>query len=112
MKFKNLFTLLVAFVLSFSIGTATLPAIAETATEQSYSSSEVLSSSTLVLHDDEVYQNVELKKKSKKKKKSTQVYVTRTGKCYHTHKCGRGNYYKVSLSTAKSRGLRKCKKCY
>lgn len=52
------------------------------------------------------------KKKSTKVKKEVQVYVTETGECYHTHACGRGNFYKAPLSTAKARGLRPCKKCY
>ena len=52
------------------------------------------------------------KKTGTKAKKEAQVYVTPTGECYHTHACGRGNYYKASLSTAKSRGLRPCQKCY
>lgn len=52
------------------------------------------------------------KKTSTKAKKEAQVYVTPTGECYHIHACGRGNYYKASLSTAKSRGLRPCRKCY
>lgn len=42
----------------------------------------------------------------------TTVYVTKTGKKYHSHKCGNGNYYKSTLSKAKSRGLTACKKCY
>lgn len=40
------------------------------------------------------------------------VLITRTGECYHTHKCGNGNYFPVSLSEALNRGLRPCKKCY
>lgn len=40
------------------------------------------------------------------------VLITRTGECYHTHKCGNGTYFKVSLKEAKARGLRPCKKCY
>lgn len=44
--------------------------------------------------------------------KAKYVYITPTGKCYHTHKCGRGTYYKAKLKTAKKMGLRKCKKCY
>ncbi len=44
--------------------------------------------------------------------KAKYVYVTRTGSCYHTHKCGNGYYYKVKRKVAKARGLRKCKKCY
>lgn len=54
------------------------------------------------------------KKKSTKKKttKSVTVYVTETGKCYHTHACGRGTYYKSTLKSAKASGLRPCKKCY
>lgn len=55
-------------------------------------------------------------KKTKKAKtttkKESQVYVTATGECYHTHACGRGNFYKASLSSAKARGLRPCSKCY
>ena len=42
----------------------------------------------------------------------TTVYVTPTGSKYHTHKCGRGNYYASSLSSALARGLTACKKCF
>lgn len=42
----------------------------------------------------------------------TMVYVTPTGSKYHTHKCGRGNFYQVTLSEAKARGLTPCSKCY
>lgn len=42
----------------------------------------------------------------------TTVYITPTGAKYHTHKCGNGNYYPASLSTAKARGLEPCKKCF
>lgn len=42
----------------------------------------------------------------------SQVMITRTGECYHTHKCGNGNYFWVSFSQAQSRGLRPCQKCY
>lgn len=41
-----------------------------------------------------------------------QVMITSTGSCYHTHKCGNGTYYWVSLDEALNRGLRACKKCY
>lgn len=41
-----------------------------------------------------------------------QVMITNTGSCYHTHKCGNGTYYWVSLDEALSRGLRACSKCY
>lgn len=40
------------------------------------------------------------------------VYYTRTGECYHTHKCGNGTYMPTSLSTAISWGLRACQKCF
>ena len=40
------------------------------------------------------------------------IYVTKTGSCYHTHKCGNGTYYKSTLSAAKARGLRACQKCF
>ena len=43
---------------------------------------------------------------------SSMVYVTPTGKRYHSRICGNGDYYKVTLSEAKSRGLTPCKKCY
>ena len=46
------------------------------------------------------------------KKKVTYVLITRTGKCYHTHKCGNGTYFRATLKEAKARGLRPCKKCY
>lgn len=42
----------------------------------------------------------------------SQVMITRTGECYHTHKCGNGTYFWVSFSEAQSRGLRPCQKCY
>ena len=42
----------------------------------------------------------------------TQVMITKTGECYHTHKCGNGTYFWVSFSEAQSRGLRPCQKCY
>lgn len=31
------------------------------------------------------------------KKKAKVVYITKTGECYHTHKCGNGTYYKSTL---------------
>ncbi|MBQ8558395.1 MAG: DUF5011 domain-containing protein [Tyzzerella sp.] len=43
---------------------------------------------------------------------SVQVMITKTGECYHTHKCGNGTYFWVSFDEAKSRGLRPCQKCY
>lgn len=53
-------------------------------------------------------------KKTTTKKSSSggSVYITRTGSKYHRCKCGNGNYYQVSLSEAKSRGLTPCSKCY
>lgn len=47
-----------------------------------------------------------------KSKKEATVYVTATGKCYHTHKCGNGTFYKAKLSEAKASGLKPCSKCY
>lgn len=44
-------------------------------------------------------------------KKSSNVYITGKGFCYHLKKCGKGNYYSVSLDEAKAKGLRPCKKC-
>ncbi len=44
--------------------------------------------------------------------KTTYVYVTLTGKKYHSHKCGNGKYTKTTLKKAKARGLTPCKKCY
>ena len=38
----------------------------------------------------------------------TMVYVTPIGSKYHTHKCGRGNFYQTSLSNALARGLTPC----
>ena len=52
------------------------------------------------------------KKTTTKAKKEAQVYVTATGECYHSRACGRGNYSKTSLSSAKAMGLRPCSKCY
>ena len=40
------------------------------------------------------------------------VLVTRTGKKYHTHKCGNGDYYEATWETALARGLEPCSKCY
>lgn len=42
----------------------------------------------------------------------TTVYITRTGEKYHTHKCGNGNYFPSSLSSAKAMGLTACSKCF
>ena len=42
----------------------------------------------------------------------TMVYVTPTGSKYHTHKCGRGNFYQTTLFNALARGLTPCKKCF
>jgi len=44
--------------------------------------------------------------------KSKNVYITKTGKCYHKKKCGNGKYTKTSLDKAKKAGLKPCKKCY
>lgn len=53
------------------------------------------------------------KKRKKRKKRSRRVYWTEYGKCYHKKlSCIRGHYYySGSLSTARSWGLRACKKC-
>ena len=40
------------------------------------------------------------------------VLITPTGSKYHTHQCGNGTYYPVSLSEALARGLTPCSKCY
>ena len=40
------------------------------------------------------------------------VLVTPTGRKYHNHVCGRGNYYEDSLANALARGLEPCKKCF
>lgn len=40
------------------------------------------------------------------------VMITRTGKKYHTHKCGNGTYFPATLSEALSKGLTPCEKCY
>ncbi|MDY5912981.1 MAG: hypothetical protein SPJ62_13480 [Inconstantimicrobium porci] len=42
------------------------------------------------------------------------VYITATGKKYHSHaNCGNSKTaYQVSLTEAESRGLSACKKCY
>lgn len=40
------------------------------------------------------------------------VMVTPTGKKYHTHKCGNGNYSEATLDEALARGLTPCAKCY
>lgn len=42
----------------------------------------------------------------------TMVYITKTGARYHTHKCGNGTYYTITLSDATARGLTPCEKCY
>ena len=42
----------------------------------------------------------------------TTVYITATGAKYHTHKCGNGNFFPSSLSSAKAMGLTPCKKCF
>ncbi|WP_265459137.1 hypothetical protein [Enterococcus sp. HY326] len=40
------------------------------------------------------------------------VMVTPTGKKYHTHKCGNGNYSEATLDEALARGLTPCAKCF
>ena len=44
------------------------------------------------------------------------VYITPTGSCYHsTPSCPalwRGNYSRISLSSARSEGYRSCSRCY
>lgn len=52
-----------------------------------------------------------------KKSTSKKVYVTRTGKKYHSRKSCRGlnrakKIYTSTLKKAKKRGLKKCKICY
>ena len=52
-----------------------------------------------------------------KKSTSKKVYVTRTGKKYHSRKSCRGlnrakKIYKTTLKKAKKQGLKKCKICY
>lgn len=42
----------------------------------------------------------------------TTVYITATGEKYHTHKCGNGNFFPSSLSSAKAMGLTPCSKCF
>ena len=43
---------------------------------------------------------------------SEKVFVTSTGKKYHTHKCGNGTYTESTLDAAVARGLTPCAKCY
>lgn len=52
------------------------------------------------------------KKVTAKDKKEITVYITPTGTCYHSRKCGKGTYNKSTLSHAKSLGLKLCKRCY
>ena len=63
------------------------------------------------------------RKPSVHKKKSTRsvkvgriVYITPTGSCYHSRtSCPalwRGNYSRISLSSARSEGYRSCSRCY
>lgn len=42
----------------------------------------------------------------------TQVFVTPTGKKYHTHAHGRGNFTPSTLGEAKKKGLEPCNICY
>ncbi|MTD41883.1 hypothetical protein GIX45_25340 [Erwinia sp. CPCC 100877] len=42
----------------------------------------------------------------------TMVLITQTGKKYHTHKCGNGDYYSATLEEAQRLGLTPCAKCY
>lgn len=43
---------------------------------------------------------------------ATPVFITPTGKRYHTHAHGRGNFSQSTLGEAKSRGLTPCQVCY
>lgn len=40
------------------------------------------------------------------------VLITPTGKKYHNHACGNGNYSPVTLQEALNRGLTACEKCF
>lgn len=44
--------------------------------------------------------------------KSDKVYVTKSGKCYHSKQCGKGNFAQVTLEEAKTKGLKPCKRCF
>jgi len=44
--------------------------------------------------------------------KTQYVLVTKTGKKYHTKKCGNGTYSKSTLKKAKASRLTPCKKCF
>ena len=53
----------------------------------------------------------------KKKKKSSKVYITKTGKKYHSRKGCRGlnnarKIYSTTKKKAKNKGLKPCKLCY
>lgn len=43
---------------------------------------------------------------------SITVLITSTGSRYHSHRCGRGNYFKISLAEAKRQGYTPCGRCY
>jgi hypothetical protein len=44
--------------------------------------------------------------------KTQYVLVTKTGKKYHSKKCGNGKYTKTTLKKAKANKLTPCKKCF
>ncbi len=74
--------------------------------EQYYSSRSSQTSNSYTSNNETSYQAAQ------EDKKEIFVYVTRTGSKYHTHKCGNGTYYQVTLDQALARGLDPCSKCY
>ena len=43
---------------------------------------------------------------------TAQILRTKSGKMYHSRKCGNGNFYATTLQNAKASGLTPCSKCY
>lgn len=135
---KRLWSLLVCLMLMLGIATSSLSTYEtlQAASEPQVTVSTQLDGETLISAGSSSFEAVTLKTKSKKKKstkkkksskkkkstkkkstkkkssKSSTVYVTPTGKCYHSHKCGKGSYSKSTKAKAQSRGLKPCKKCY
>ncbi len=72
----------------------------------------VLSLSLVTVSPDVVSTTLHMPTVTQVQAKTTYVYVTPTGKKYHTHKCGNGKFTKTTLKKAKARGLKPCKKCY
>ena len=88
-----------------------------------YDTTSTIRTENISLQRQMKYKGKKAHKSSVHKKRSTRsvkigrvVYITPTGSCYHSRtSCPalwRGNYSRISLSSARSEGYRSCTRCY